>query len=305
MYFLESVPTTEEFYLLGSRLAEAILLLVIGAALGVAAQWAVDKLRRRTEDYELWADTLSSSLKPQLGDRTVPLAYTVGDEKVADPQLVEFFVWSSGRKDVEASMFNGGDVIIDLGVPILHVDSDGVDDKSEDSNFELQLAAGRFVLSPSIVRRRFVYYRRLITDGAPRISFTNKVANLELDSYFQSWQRPTRPRTVLKVLARIAFVLAALIVVGGILGLIAGLALTGERDSVGYLLVAMLLATPLTIAGIILSTLHDAPGRRLGHARKILRQRLPRALAWETYEHTGDPLGDTRFPRHGRVEAAG
>lgn len=127
------------------------------------------------------------------------------------------------------------------------------------------------------------------------------MANLELDSYFQSWQRPTRPRTLMKVLARIAFVLAARIVVGGVLGLIAGLALTGERDSVGYLL----LATPLTVVGIVLSTLHEAPGRRLGHARKILRKRLPRALAWETYEHTGDPLGDTRFPRHGRVEAAG
>jgi len=154
MYFLESVPTSEDFYLLGSRLAEAILLLFLGAALGVAAQWGVDKLRRRTEDYELWADTLRSSLKPQLGDRTVPLTHTIGNEKVADPQLVEFFVWSSGRKDVEASMFNGGDVIIDLGVPILHVDGDGLDHRSEDSKFELDRATGKFILSPSIVRRR-------------------------------------------------------------------------------------------------------------------------------------------------------
>jgi hypothetical protein len=257
----------------------AAITLVIGAALGVAAQYLFDRWCRTAADHELWAECLTQRLESQAAiSAGSPIGFVVAGEPVGDPHITDVWIWAAGNKDVERAMFDGTNIVVHLGVPI-------VSDLTTPPNGNLgttsitAAATGSMVLAPSMVRKNFTYHRRVITDGRPKVTFTNEVPNLETLTYLEELRTPPKSRTVLKAILR---TLGTIGLVGAILTFVLALMKVPPfGDAAVLVTVVPTIGFAAAILGLGLPPMLDGVGRRANRARRVLRRSLSDALTWE------------------------
>ncbi|WP_271174921.1 hypothetical protein [Microbacterium imperiale] len=286
-----------EWYLFGSRFAETVTFAVAGAAVGLLP-WFLDKRKLHVEDYELWIDVLSASMKsPSAGSELAPLEYSVNGTPVRDPHRVELCMWVTGKRDFTPERFNQRAFAIDLGVPIVSELEEPV--KHELAETKISLTEQGLIVRPSIMRRQAAVRWMLVTDGKPTVSWNRPFHDVTIASWFESWAQPA-PSRVWKKVAGI-FLLPLAIILPLSMGLLAGP--LGIPLGPGALVASIGGVTSLVV-GMKLLVASDSPGRRLARVRSELRRRVPGSLVWERYEHTGDVLADPRVPYRRRVKAA-
>ncbi|RAZ30546.1 hypothetical protein DO944_13445 [Microbacterium sp. SMR1] len=287
-----------EWYLFGSRFGESVTLVIASFLLGLIPWW-LDKRKLQVEDYELWVDTLSESMKnPRATSDLADFGYVVNGAPVQDPHRVELWLWSTGKRDFTKERFNGEPLRIDLGVPVLGELEASVSHELDEADIALEERG--VILRPSIVRKQAAVRWTLVTDGKPSLAWNQPFHDTTIASWFNEYAKPEPSRTARKVVGGI--------LVPGVFVLPIALALVGVAFLGIPLGIAALIGgiggTALTIVGVHMLASADSPGRRLARIRSELRRKIPKALYWERYEHTGNPLGDLRNPHNRRVPAA-
>ncbi|WP_091708914.1 hypothetical protein [Microbacterium sp. cf046] len=217
-----------ETYWFGSRIGEQLMILVIGAALGVGGQLVVDYFRRDdVGEYELWTDIHSASQKAEgIGRLKTGLSIHAGDREVANPYVVDFYVWGVGKKDIRPESFDGKPLEFKLNVPIVAELDGSTEGNIESARFSWS-PDGVVTLAPSLVRSRIAKRYRFLTDGKPDLKWTNMVADLKVYEFDEQWGKPTPDRLVAKWAARIMAGLSAVgflvvIIVSMVRGIIEG-----------------------------------------------------------------------------------
>lgn len=286
-------PESVEVYWFGSRIAESVTLLLIGAAIGLLGQLGIDFLRKSdVEDYELWTDVHSASQKAEgIGRLKTGLSIHAGQQEIADPYVVDFYVWGVGKRDIRTEMFDGQTLQFDLDVPII-AELEG----SSGGNIESALFSyspdGVVSLAPSLVRSRVAKKYRFLTDGKPKLEWTNPVADLKVFNFREQWGKPTKDRVVAKWIARIlmwltiaAFV--TLLILGIVRGIIEGpqprtmipsdeIGLFGVPDSYLASTPWWVFLTPLWLFLIVGFFMYaGAPSRRPRRAERLRYKNLP------------------------------
>jgi hypothetical protein len=192
-----------EGYLLGSRILEAILFLVVGAGLGMLGQLLLDARKREVEDYELWVEIHEASQKAEgIGRLNTGLSIHAGDREVEDPYVVDFYVWGVGKKDVRSEQFDGRALKFKLNVPIITELEGSTQGNIESARFSFT-PDGVVSLAPSLIRARAAKRYRFLTDGKPRLEVINPVADLKVFDFAEQWETPSKDRVIAKWLARI------------------------------------------------------------------------------------------------------
>lgn len=281
-------PAQIETYWFGSRNLEQLAFLVIGAVLGVGAQWIVDYFRRdEIEDFELWVQVESSSQKAEgIGRLNTGLSIHAGDTVVEDPYVVEIDVWGVGKKDIRSEQCDGQNLAFKLNVPIISELAGSTEGNIESARFSWS-DDGVVSLAPSLVRARVAKRYRFLTDGQPQLEWTNPVADLKISDFNVQWERPSRDRAIAKWLARILLWLSILAFIGVIIFIIARGANEGPQPQTGLSSGVMLsdghvaaapwwvLVSPLWAFLIIgLFFYGAAPSRRPKRAAKLRRENL-------------------------------
>lgn len=255
-------------------IAASVWTLLAGAALGVILQFLFDRWRHTASDYELWAECLSAPYVSHVAIPASPIEFSVSGASVTNPHITDIWVWAAGKRDVDRRMFDDSHVDVHLGVPIV-----GYFAPSPDGNIGATKAEsmpnGIIRISPSLVRKRFAYHRRVVTDGVPRVTFTSEVPNLDTLSYLDELRDPPTWRRATRVV---------LLLIGGLglLGFVTTFALAMLQHGSAHL-TAVLFALTATaaIAGFGFPPLLDGAGRRANRARRVLRKSIPDAVAWE------------------------
>ncbi|MFU8946170.1 hypothetical protein ACLRGF_05480 [Mycetocola zhadangensis] len=207
-----------ESYLLGSRLLETAITLVLGAVLGIGGQLLLDARKGQVEDYELWVDVREASQKAEgIGRLNTGLSLVAaGDRVVTDPYVVDFYVWGVGKRDVRTEQFDGQDLEFHLNVPIIDELEGSTQGNLESARFSFD-KDGVVRLAPSLVRARAAKRYRFLTDGKPQLEMVNPVADLNIFDFSEQWQKPTKGQVVAKRLAITLTTLAVLAFIGSII----------------------------------------------------------------------------------------
>lgn len=210
-------PPNIEIYWFGSRIVESILLLLIGAVVGLVGQLIIDYFRRPVaEDFELWVDVHHASQKAEgIGRLKTNLSIRSGDREVQDPYVVDFYVWGVGKKDIRSEQFDGSSLKFNLNVPIISELQGSTQGNVESARFSFN-EGGVVSLAPSLVRSRVAKRYRFLTDGKPRLEVTNPVADLKVYNLDEQWEKPSKDRVIAKWLARTMLVLTVLVFLAAI-----------------------------------------------------------------------------------------
>jgi hypothetical protein len=206
-----------EGYLFGSRLLEAIIFLLIGAALGIIGQLLLDARKGQVEDHELWVEVRESSQKAEgIGRLNTGLSIRAGDREVKDPYVVDFYVWGVGKKDVRSDQFDGQNLEFKLNVPIIDELEGSTQGNLESARFSYD-GGGVIRLAPSLIRAKAAKRYRFLTDGKPRLEVINPVADLKVYDFAKQMGTPTKGQVVAKWLAGSFTTLTVLAIIGAVI----------------------------------------------------------------------------------------
>ncbi len=258
-----------------------ILLLLGGAILGYLVQLLGDRWRNVSDDYELWAELVSSSIETREDGIGAQLEYVWDGRTVQHPHVADLYIWSVGKRDITSDQFDAGrSLTFQLGVPIVG-ELDGSSFAAMEETRATVSSTGSVVMGPSIIRKRMAGHYRFITDGEPTLETSNPVADLAVGAI--GHHTSTSLRRTLKLLG------GPLLKGGGVVVGLSGFVLLIcllSADQVGsssvpvlqpivnVVAVAMLLGGFIAAAGIVLVSLADAPPRRVRRAVRILRRSL-------------------------------
>lgn len=274
---------------------------VVFLILGIMGTAVYERYRHVQEDYEIWIDSISDSMKkgdPRSSEWS-PLEYSVKGKPVKDPYQVELCMWATGKKDIGAERFNSEELVIKLGVPIVS-ELDGYAEYDAAEVAAVVDPLGEIVIDPSVLRSDMAIRWKLVTDGRPSLDFNKPFLDAKVRSWFAEYEKPKVVRRTMKVSGILALTFVPLGVVGMVLlNLFTDLP---AREIVSPFLVA---ASVLLFAGLMLLALSDGPGRLLRRARKALDARIPDSLKWERLVYSSDDPFQPRFPPGRRVYVAG
>lgn len=268
-----------------------VLLLLGGAVLGYVIQVIGDQWRNVSDEFELWADLHVTSLEPNTGGVGTRLEYRLNGESVSHPHLVDFYLWSAGKSDITTDQFDSGRPLdLNFSVPIVSE----LEDKQFVALDETAIVTdptGSIVIDPSIIRKRMASHYRFITDGVPKLTTVNPIANLTEVRSVSAQLRDPSPRRRFARQAGQTLIVGALI-----LGLayIVGIALWGVGGSAGWLppfsteasrasmLWFPVLFFPVFLGGALIGALSETVSRRARHALRVVRRSLSdkKALPW-------------------------
>lgn len=180
-------------------------------AAGIIVTVIVEKRRALRGDYELWVWENNNSLRKEaIGESSNHLQYVVNGVTVEDPYEVSITLWANGKKDMPASVFNGRDAYVDLGVPIVSVLKQSTS-AADETSLEVIEEDGKLVMHPSVVRRGMAAEWKFLTDGKPIIRMMNAPMDTDFVSWRDTYRGPRRSKTVAKI---IGFSMIALAVTG-------------------------------------------------------------------------------------------
>ncbi|PPH13325.1 hypothetical protein C5C71_01890 [Rathayibacter sp. AY1C1] len=171
---------------------ETVVLLVVGAILGVLFQWLFDRWRHVADDYELWVDYDYRSIASEraLSPGLPKLEYAVQGVPVPDPGILDVYVWSAGKKDIQYSQFDQVlDLTVDFNVEVFDELKGGHEHNA--ANLVMSMSAdGHFSLSPGLVRKDMARHYRLLVSGEPSMKISSQISDVVVRSYYREWHRP-------------------------------------------------------------------------------------------------------------------
>lgn len=240
--------------------------------------------RRRdstTDDLEIWVDALNRRAVHLASDSDpIEVLCRVGEKTVADPRIVDFYLWSAGKEDIGAKAFDRGQpFVVDLGQPIAYSDVVTKKGSLDNVHFDTTGPSAKLIVEPGLLRRGDAIHFRLISDGPPSLSITNPVANLNHASLMESWTGDTPLKRGLKRTGSVFLGIGAVLFLGSIvLGTIfapveAGLAAVIVLTPVGF---------GLTGALLLVRTLKL--DRRARKAQDVLRRSIGVRMLDHAYE---------------------
>lgn len=263
---------------------------VIFFILGVVGTVLVENRRSVRADYELWVWKTTTSLsKPEIGASRDHLQYVVNGTTVKEPYEVDIDLWSNGKRDIHADLFNGRATYIDLGVPIvgqLKHQSTAADETS----LEVVELEGKILIHPSVVRRGMAARWVFMTDGEPKMKLMNAPLDTDFTSWADTYRGPRPTKTAAKIvgwsliaLAIATFVISIVFTRNGVWSMETGLVFSS------LVAVALLMGGFMTL---LFGT--NAYGSRLRLARKALFSRKLRSPVESAEgDGEGEPTGRT------------
>jgi hypothetical protein len=181
-----SVLAMGHWYTSGTTIsvASALVIGVVGAAVAWRAGFPPKKLLtyRLSEPTSLVG---SESLGPARADLTV----TYSGAELSNPYVVTLYAESRSRRDIRSVDFDQGEpLVFDLDAKILAVVGT---DLSRPSAGAFNIDGNRVKLSPRLIRRGQLLRISLLTDGEPKLTCVNPLADVEVQLNTESRGRIT------------------------------------------------------------------------------------------------------------------
>lgn len=252
---------------------------IVGAVLSLVGTGLYNRLHQPPHDYELWIDVLARPLISEYGASfREHFEFLVQGKDLEAPFVTEFYLWSTGNRDITVDNFDQGEALtISLGQPLVY--HERVEMKGRLSSMEVveDLESGSIVVAPGLIRRGSAVHYRLITDGYPELSVTNPVVDLEHYSFMKEWTGATPRRRKQKVAGLILAIGAGIMFLASI---VVFLIVEPPLES-PYFTVLVVLPVLIGMSGMQLFTLRDLPPKRARRAVKCLQKALnKRVLDW-------------------------
>jgi hypothetical protein len=166
-----SVLAMGHWYTSGTTISIAAAL-VIGVV-GAAVTWCAGFPPKKLIAYRL-SEPTSLVSSESLGSARVDLSVTYSGAELSNPYVVTLYAESRSRRDIRSVDFDQGkSLVFDLGVKILT-------DLPESSVGAFSIDGNRVELSPCLIRRGQLLRVSLLTDGEPRLTCLNPLADVEV-----------------------------------------------------------------------------------------------------------------------------
>lgn len=170
-----SVLAMGHWYTSGTTISIAAAL-VIGVV-GAAVTWRAGFPPKKLIAYRL-SEPTSLVSSESLGSARADLSVTYSGAELSNPYVVTLYAESRSRRDIRSMDFDQGKpLVFDLGVKILAVVGT---DLSESFAGAFSIDGNRVELPPCLIRRGQLLRISLLTDGEPRLTCLNPLADVEV-----------------------------------------------------------------------------------------------------------------------------
>ena len=170
-----SVLATGHWYTSGTTISIAAALII--GVVGVAVTWRAGFPPKKLLTYRL-SEPTSLVSSESLGPARADLSVTYSGAELSNPYVVTLYAESRSRRDIRSVDFDQDKpLVFDLGAKILAVVGT---DLSRPSAGAFSIDGNRVELPPCLIRRGQLLRISLLTDGEPRLTCHNPLADVEV-----------------------------------------------------------------------------------------------------------------------------